>query len=50
MQDICMNRASGKEEELAHQAKIKSLTFRMDKQRGRTVQHGELYPTSWDRP
>ena len=26
-----------------------TITFRMDKQQGPTVQHRDLYPVSWDR-
>ena len=26
-----------------------TIVFRMDKQRGPTLQHRELYPVSWDR-
>ena len=29
--------------------KMKTITFRMDKQQGPTVQHRELYPISWDK-
>ena len=29
---------------------MQTITFRMDKQWGLTVQHRELYPVSWDRP
>ena len=29
---------------------MQTITFRMDKQQGPTVQHRELYPISWDKP
>lgn len=29
---------------------MQTITYRMDKQRGPTVQHRELYPGSYDKP
>ena len=29
---------------------MQTITFRMDKQQGPTVCHGELYSISWDKP
>ena len=29
---------------------IQTITFRIDKQQGPTVQHRELYPVSWGKP
>ena len=29
---------------------MQTITFRMDRQQGPTVQHREVYPVSWDKP